>query len=141
MTSSLKARSDINVPLLAVDDKLNLRGSELSQAQQTPAVVSETGTPSTSKNLVPGGNLIADLINAAFTNCIFWGEEGQVKDEIIVSKQGNDPFAATFTNCLYRASAEPSNSIFIACIQNEQPQFDSIDASKKIFDFHINNFI
>ena len=89
--------------------------------------------------LLQNGNTITNELDAAFTNCIFWGEEGQVKDEIIINKQGNDLFSVKFNNCLYRASAVPSNSNFISSIQNEQPQFDSIDVSKKIFDFHISN--
>lgn len=89
--------------------------------------------------LLQNGSTITNQLNAAFTNCILWGEEGQVKDEIIVNKQGNDLFSVKFNNCLYRSSSAPSNSIFIGSIQNEQPLFDSIDVSKKIFDFHISN--
>ena len=85
------------------------------------------------------GNTITNELNASFTNCILWGEEGQVKDEIIVNKQGNDNFFVKFNNCIYRASAIPANSNFSASIQNEQPQFDSIDVSKKIFDFHTSS--
>jgi hypothetical protein len=85
------------------------------------------------------GSTITNELNAVFTNCILWGEEGQVKDEIIVNKQGTDPFAVKFNNCLYRSSTAPSNSNFVASIQNELPLFDSIDVSKKNFDFHISN--
>ena len=89
--------------------------------------------------LLQNGNTITNQLNANFTNCILWGEEGQVKDEIIVNKQGNNNFSVKFNNCVYRASALPTNSSFTASIQNEQPQFDSIDVSKKIFDFHISS--
>ena len=89
--------------------------------------------------LLLNGNTITNEINANFTNCILWGEDGQVKDEIIVNKQGNDAFSVKFNNCLYKVESAPVNSSFIASIQNEQPLFDSIDVSKKIFDFHISS--
>ncbi len=89
--------------------------------------------------LLQNSNTVTNEINANFTNCILWGEEGQVKDEIIVNKQGIDPFSVKFNNCLYRAESVPANSSFTTSIQNVQPLFDSIDVSKKIFDFHTSS--
>ncbi|MES2241868.1 MAG: hypothetical protein V4639_03255 [Pseudomonadota bacterium] len=53
-TSSRNAASEIMPPLRMNESPGNLRGSTLSQAVQTQ-LVSETGIPSTSANLVPGG--------------------------------------------------------------------------------------
>lgn len=53
-TSSRNAASEIMPPLRMNESPGNLRGSVLSQAVQTQ-LVSETGIPSTSANLVPGG--------------------------------------------------------------------------------------
>lgn len=88
--------------------------------------------------MINGSTVTADL-NAVFENCIFWGEEGLVKDEIIINKEGANLFNAAFTNCLYRADTDPANSTITNCIKNQNPLFDSVDVSKKIFDFHISN--
>jgi hypothetical protein len=89
--------------------------------------------------LVLNGAAITNSISAQFTNCIFWGEEGQVADEVVVSKQGLDPFDVSFKNCLYKAATDPANSTITSSIKNQLPMFDSIDVNKKIFDFHISN--
>lgn len=87
---------------------------------------------------VINGTTFTAPLQAAFTNCIFWGEAGFVENETIISKQGNDPFNVAFTNCLYRNTTEPANSSSTSCILNQNPLFDSIDVSKRIFDFHLN---
>jgi len=85
------------------------------------------------------GSAVTTPLNAAFTNCIFWGDDGLVANEVTVAKQGTDPFDVSFTNCLYRANSDPANSTITDCIRNQNPTFDSVDVSKRIFDFHINN--
>lgn len=74
---------------------------------------------------------------ANFRNCIFWGEDGVVENEVIVNKQGTNSFTVTFDKCLYKAKNDPSNSILIDPIKNQDPLFDSIDVSKRHYDFHI----
>lgn len=83
-----------------------------------------------------GVTVTAD-ITAAFTNCIFWGDNGNLSDEIAVQKQGSNPFTVSFDNCLYRMSADPLNSIVTDNIRNQDPLFDSINVNKGIFDFHL----
>jgi hypothetical protein len=85
-----------------------------------------------------GGSVVTNSLTADFVNCIFWGEEGQVTSEVAVAKQGTNPFAVSFSHCLYRASADPSNASIVNSLRNQPPMFDSIDVSKKIFDFRIN---
>lgn len=83
-----------------------------------------------------GAMLTADL-NASFRNCIFWGENGVVENEISINKQGTNNFNVTFDRCLYKAKNDPANSIFTAPVKNQYPLFDSIDVSKRYYDFHI----
>lgn len=84
------------------------------------------------------GNISAAL-NALFQNCIFWGDGGIVDNEIVVDKQGANPFYVTFDHVLYKAKNDISNAAFIASIKNEDPSFDSVNTSKNIYDFHFNN--
>ena len=83
-----------------------------------------------------GASFTNDLA-AVFRNCIFWGEKGLIADEIIVGKQGTNSFSVTFDRCLYRGTNDPANSILTAPIKNLDPSFDSIDVSKRYYDFHI----
>jgi hypothetical protein len=78
---------------------------------------------------------LTTALNASFVNCIFWGE-GNTEDEILVNKIGSDPFNVSFDHVLYKAKNDPANSNFIASIKNENPNFDSINIQKNIFDFH-----
>lgn len=83
------------------------------------------------------GMIVTASLNAVFRNCIFWGEAGQVDDEVPVNKQGATSFSVLFDHSLYRAMNDPANSTLTACIKNQYPSFDSIDVYRKIFDFHI----
>jgi hypothetical protein len=86
-----------------------------------------------------GGVTVTGNINAVFRNCIFWGDAGFVKDEVVVNKQGSNTFTVKFENNLYRNATDPTNSILTNNINNEDPKFDSIDISKRFYDFKINN--
>ena len=83
-----------------------------------------------------GTTLTADL-NAVFRNSIFWGNEGFVNNEIEVNKQGANPFIVLFEKNIFRALNDPGNSTLTGNIKNQNPSFDSIDVSKRIFDFRI----
>lgn len=83
-----------------------------------------------------GANLTAD-INAIFRNCIFWGDDGFTGNEISVLKDGNNTFNVLFDKSLYRALTDPSNVTFSGTVRNVDPSFDSVDAFKHYFDFHI----
>lgn len=83
------------------------------------------------------GITFTNALTATFRNCIFWAENGAVNDELIIAKQGTDNFNVTFDHCLYKAKNDPVNSIFIAPVKNQDPLFDSINISKRYFDFHI----
>lgn len=83
-----------------------------------------------------GGTLTADL-NAVFRNNIFWGDDGIVTNEIVVNKQGTNPFTVLFEKNLYRSATDPANSTLTGNIRNADPAFDSINVTKNIFDFRI----
>lgn len=83
-----------------------------------------------------GSTLTAD-INASFTNCIFWGDFGDVQDEVITDKQGSNIYNITLENCLYKAVNDPSNTTLSSVIKNIDPSFDSIDVNNKYYDFRI----
>ncbi|HMK05471.1 MAG TPA: hypothetical protein VK489_14820 [Ferruginibacter sp.] len=85
------------------------------------------------------GTLVTANLNAVFRNSIFWGDAGFVNNEVMVSKQGNNIFNVLFENNIYRALNDPGNSTLTANIKNQDPSFDSIDVSKRIFNFKITN--
>ncbi|MEO6721744.1 MAG: hypothetical protein ABIN67_15350 [Ferruginibacter sp.] len=87
-----------------------------------------------------GSTITADL-SATFRNCIFWGEEASVDNEVSVNKQGATSFTVTFDHCLYKAVADPANSTFNTILKNADPLFDSIDVTKHYFDFRITKNI
>ena len=87
-----------------------------------------------------GVTVTADM-NAVFNNCIFWGDNGIIDDEVIISKQGTNPFNVLFDHTLYKALADPSNTTLNAVIRNIDPIFDSIDISHNYYDFRITKNI
>ncbi len=84
----------------------------------------------------PGGTLTAGL-NAVFRNNIFWGDNGLVTNEVVVNKQGANPFTVLFEKNIYRALTDPANSTLSGNIKNADPAFDSINVNKSIFDFRV----
>jgi hypothetical protein len=86
--------------------------------------------------LMQGGTTLTAPLNALFTNCIFWGENGDVDDEIAISKQGTGPFAVNFNHVLYKAQTDPSEANFISSLKNIPPAFDSINTVRNTYDFH-----
>lgn len=77
-------------------------------------------------------------LNAVFRNCLFWGESnGIVNDEVVVLKQGGSSFNVVFDQVLWRVQTSPSNSTITGAINNQNPQFDSVNTSRKIFSFRL----
>lgn len=86
-----------------------------------------------------GSSVLTANLSASFTNCIFWGEYGSVDNEVLVAKQGSTTFSAVFNNCLYKNQTDPADASFSNSIKNVTPAFDSIDASRRYYDFRISN--
>jgi hypothetical protein len=85
-----------------------------------------------------GSTLTADL-TAVFRNCIFWGDNGTVDNEVTSDKQGANPFNVLLDHCLYKSKNEPLNCTITECIKNLDPLFDSIDVNKQLYNFHITS--
>lgn len=78
----------------------------------------------------------ADL-TAVFRNCIFWGENGLVNDEVVVLKNGVTAFNVNFDHNLWKVQTTPANIISNQIINNLAPQFDSISTSDNYYDFRL----
>lgn len=77
-------------------------------------------------------------LTAHFQNCIFYGEGGLAANEVVIDKKtAADLFDVTFQNVLYKNKDAAIDPLFTNSIKNEAPQFDSIDAGRRIFNFHL----
>lgn len=84
-----------------------------------------------------GNTLLTDNINAVFRNCIFWGDNGTVDDEVVASKQGNTSFLVNFQNCLWKVKNAPGNISSSNIVSNEAPLFDSVNNQKRLYNFRL----
>ena len=76
-------------------------------------------------------------LTATFRNCIFWGENGLVDNEVEVDKKGSS-FNVSFSYILWKvktASSFITSSTGI--LNNLPPKFDSINTSRNYYDFRI----
>ncbi|MGZ8558793.1 MAG: choice-of-anchor Q domain-containing protein [Chitinophagaceae bacterium] len=78
-------------------------------------------------------------LDALFRNCIFWGENELVENEVIVEKKGSMG-EVIFDQSLWKVKTTPANITIIPPqpINNQSPQFDSIDVSEHYYDFRLN---
>ncbi|MET0638296.1 MAG: choice-of-anchor Q domain-containing protein [Chitinophagaceae bacterium] len=74
-------------------------------------------------------------LNALFSNCIFWGDDGVVDDEITADKEGNGPYSLVFDHVLWRQTNNPSNSTVIALVGNTDPLFLNTDPEEGPYNF------
>jgi hypothetical protein len=87
-----------------------------------------------------GGVIYTSILNAFFQNCIFWGDGGNVDDEVVVAREGTDMFSVNFDHVLYRAKNDiPNGSFDASSIKNIDPVFDTIDISHNYYDFHLKD--
>lgn len=82
-------------------------------------------------------NNISANLTATFRNCIFWGENGLVNDEVVVLKNGVTTFNVNFDYNLWKVQTMPSNITSNQIINNQTPQFDSISTSSNFYDFRL----
>lgn len=83
-------------------------------------------------------NNISNNLNAIFRNCLFWGENGLVNDEVVVIKNGTPTFNVSFDYNLWKVQTPPSNITSNQIINNQPPLFDSINTPKNYYDFRLN---
>jgi hypothetical protein len=82
------------------------------------------------------GNNQTNTLNTLLQNCIVYGDAGFVQNEIQTTKVGGS-FAVNIDHCLYRAVADPTNATINVSIKNIDPSFDSVDNSRRFYDFRI----
>ncbi|MEP7257379.1 MAG: choice-of-anchor Q domain-containing protein, partial [Flavitalea sp.] len=87
---------------------------------------------------VESGNAVlsADL-DAMFTNCIFWGDQGTVDDEVITGQQGTGLFSIDFNHCLWKVKNQPEGVTVSGLIENQDPSFVNTEA-RKGYDFRLS---
>jgi hypothetical protein len=85
------------------------------------------------------GGILSASLNAVFRNCIFWGDNSIVDNEVAIDKKGSGSFSILFDHCLYKAREDPLNCTITEAIKNQDPLFDNVDATKQLFDFHTNS--
>ena len=76
-------------------------------------------------------------LNALFRNCIFWGENGLVDNEVVVAKNGNTTFNVNFDYNLWKVQTAPTNITSNQIINNQNPEFDSVNTSRNYYDFRL----
>ncbi|MBK7678400.1 MAG: hypothetical protein IPJ29_03175 [Chitinophagaceae bacterium] len=82
-------------------------------------------------------NPVTANLNAVFRNCIFWGENGLVDNEVLVAKIGTTAFNVNFDYGLWKMMAAPANITSTQMINNQHPQFDSVNTSRNYYDFRL----
>ena len=92
---------------------------------------------SVSNFVLQGGGVLTKDLSADFVNCIFWGASGNVDDEVQVSKQGNTAFHAGFVHCAWKVKTSPVDVTVSNMIVNTDPQFDSVNNVKRIYNLHL----
>ncbi len=92
---------------------------------------------SVSNYVLQGATPVTADLNANFINCIFWGNNGNVDDEVVVSQQGATPFSVNFSNCLWKVKNTPAGIGTANIIANNDPLFDSVNTSRRYYDFHL----
>lgn len=92
-----------------------------------------------SNYIVVNNNPVTAALNASFRNCIFWGENGLVDNEVVVAKSGATTFNVNFDYNLWKVQTAPANITSNQIINNQTPQFDSINSSRNYYDFRLKS--
>ncbi|MGH2553432.1 MAG: choice-of-anchor Q domain-containing protein, partial [Chitinophagaceae bacterium] len=82
-------------------------------------------------------NNTSNNLTATFRNCIFWGSSGLVDNEVVVLKSGTTTFNVNFDYNLWKVVTTPSNITSNQIINNQTPQFDSINTQKNYYNFRL----
>ena len=81
----------------------------------------------------------AAILNALFQNCIIWGESEGVESEVGIDRIGSNG-TVTFDQVLWKMKTIPPGITITPPepINNQSPQFDTIDVSENYYDFRLN---
>ena len=92
-----------------------------------------------SNYVLVNNNPVTANLSALFRNCIFWGQDGTVEDEVVVTKSGSTTFNVNFDYDLWKVKNVPANITSTGIINNQYPEFDSINTSKRIYNFRLKD--
>ncbi|MBS1654248.1 MAG: hypothetical protein JSU05_05330, partial [Bacteroidetes bacterium] len=92
-----------------------------------------------SNYIVQNNSPVTADLDALFRNCIFWGENGLVTDEVVVSKSGNTLFNVNFDYNLWKVQNAPTNVTATQVINNQSPLFDSINTVNNYYNFRLKD--
>lgn len=92
-----------------------------------------------SNYIVVNNSPVTANLSALFRNCIFWGQNGTVEDEVVVAKAGSASFNVTFDYNLWKVQNSPANITSNQNINNQDPLFDSINTSRRIYSFRLKD--
>jgi hypothetical protein len=81
---------------------------------------------------------VTAALTASFRNCIFWGQDGTVDDEVITSKKGSS-FTVSFNDIFWKVVTPPANITSSGITNNQYPAFDSINTSKQYYNFRLKD--
>ena len=84
---------------------------------------------------IASGNGSSSNLNASFLNCIYWGADGTVTDEVAAYPQNGPVFNVTFNNSLWKLTNIPPVSY--NNMLNVDPLFDSVNTQTGYYDFHL----
>ncbi|HNC38256.1 MAG TPA: choice-of-anchor Q domain-containing protein [Chitinophagaceae bacterium] len=80
---------------------------------------------------------VTENLSAVFRNCIFWGENGLLDNEVEVLKSGSSLFNVNFENNLWKVQSPPANVTSTQIINNQSPLFDSINTNNNFYNFRL----
>jgi hypothetical protein len=82
----------------------------------------------------------AKPLAALFRNCIFWGENGTVDDEVQTYKHSSASYNVIFDQVLWKVLKQPDGTIMLpAPINNNPPLFDSINTTSRYYSFRLKD--
>jgi hypothetical protein len=79
---------------------------------------------------------VAD-VKASFINCIFWGANSTVENEVATLREGDGVFEVNFRNCLWKVEEQPAGVTLADIIENQDPLFVNVDTRDNIYDFRL----
>ncbi len=116
----------------------NYQFTQCTAASFSNTLITHTFPVLSVSNYVLQGNTTATAdLTANFINCIFWGNNGSVDNEVLVSQQGSNLFSVNFSNCLWKVQTPLTGITSSNIIANNDPLFDSINVSRNYYDFHL----
>lgn len=84
-----------------------------------------------------GDQILTSSMTASFVNCIFWGNNGAVEDEVVTLRESNDPFDVEFTNCIWKIAIQPQDVSISGMIENIEPMFIEVSPNENRYNFRL----